>query len=137
MFPGAFNNGIATPSATSINTNYKGWNVQIENLFFANGKSKSRIFHHTFLHSPCYRALTDDPWRDATVSADGLSVASTSTQPIGVSDGFHCSDMITQNGRVDSTVLAVQQQGLAAIKGWLQGEVPSKRTDSLRFARKD
>ena len=75
-----------------------------------------------------------DPWRGATVSADGLSIASTNTQPIGVSDGFHCSDLITKNGQVDATVLVVQKQGLAAIKGWLAGRVPAKR-HSGRFGR--
>ncbi|KAJ3558315.1 hypothetical protein NM688_g1003 [Phlebia brevispora] len=112
-FPDAFT-GTPTPNATGINTLYKGWNLQAENLFFANGQR--------------------DPWRDATVSADGITIESTSSQMIGLSDGFHCSDLITANGGADSTILAVQQQGLAALNSWLQGGKTAKR-DTIRFAR--
>lgn len=62
-------------------------------------------------------------------------MASTSSQPIAISDGFHCSDLITDNGAVDSTVLAVQKQGLATIKNWLRGSVPSRREEAVRFGR--
>ncbi|TCD70021.1 hypothetical protein EIP91_005273 [Steccherinum ochraceum] len=81
------------------NAKYKGWNVNINNLFFANGQR--------------------DPWREATVSADGLHVHSTPQQPIALGDGYHCSDLSTANGNVDSTVKAVQVQALSVIKGWL------------------
>ena len=62
---------------------------------------------------------TGDPWRGTSVSADGLDKANTSTQPIYESDGFHCSDLNTQNGIVDETVYAVQMAGLEYMKAWL------------------
>ena len=68
------------------------------------------------------------------MSADGHSLQSTALQPIAVGDGFHCSDLIMANGAVDSTVAAVQKQGLAAIGGWLKGSVPSRR-EAVRFGR--
>ncbi|KAJ3558317.1 hypothetical protein NM688_g1004 [Phlebia brevispora] len=110
MFPGI----DPVPRTDQTNALYQGWNGHSTNLFFANGHR--------------------DPWREATVSADGHNEASTSTQPIAISDGFHCSDLITDNGAVDSTVLAVQQQGLAAISKWMKGSVPSRR-EAVRFER--
>ena len=44
---------------------------------------------------------------------------STPEEPLAISDGFHCSDLITQDGQVDDTVLAVQQHGLKSIGSWL------------------
>ena len=76
-----------------------------------------------------------DPWRESTVSADGHFLPSTKSQPISVSDGFHCSDLLTSVGLVDSTVLSVQNAGLAAIGGWLKGSVPSTRDEGVAFAR--
>ena len=37
---------------------------------------------------------TDDPWLEATVSADGLNATNTTMQPVYESDGFHCSDLV-------------------------------------------
>jgi pimeloyl-ACP methyl ester carboxylesterase len=101
MFPGI----IPIPNTLATNVKYRGWNVRIKNLFFANGRR--------------------DPWRDATVSADNLNVPSTAQQPIGLGDGFHCSDLGTSAGVVDPTILAVQQKALASIKGWLAAWKPS------------
>ena len=64
-------------------------------------------------------AAIGDPWREATVSADGLNKANTTTEPIYESDGFHCSDLIARGGTADATVLAVQMAGLAYMKAWL------------------
>ncbi|KAH8094923.1 serine carboxypeptidase S28-domain-containing protein [Cristinia sonorae] len=100
MFPQAFPRGPAQPNVAKTNAKFRGWDVRIKNLFFANGQR--------------------DPWREATVSADGVNVRSTPQQPIGLSDGFHCSDLSTTNGNVDSTVKAVQVQALASIKSWLK-----------------
>lgn len=69
--------------------------------------------------------MIGDPWRDATVSADNLNVPSTAQQPIGLGDGFHCSDLGTSAGVADATILAVQKQALASIKGWLAVWKPS------------
>jgi hypothetical protein len=59
-----------------------------------------------------------DPWKDATVSSEGLNVLSTPEQPIGLSDGFHCSDLGVSSS-IDPTVAAVQQKALAYMKSWL------------------
>ena len=37
---------------------------------------------------------------------------STPSQPLTISDGFHCSDLSTRNAAVDATVLSVQEQAL-------------------------
>ena len=66
-----------------------------------------------------------DPWRDATKSAEGTNFASTAGQPIAISDGFHCSDLLTAQAEADATVKAVQQQGLEAMVGWLAEWKPS------------
>ncbi|KAG6809627.1 hypothetical protein H0H92_015482 [Tricholoma furcatifolium] len=77
---------------------YEGWNVKHDRFFFANGMR--------------------DPWRDATVSADGVNIQSTDEQPIAVGDGFHTSDLLAASA-VDPTVLAVQEKGLSYMKSWL------------------
>lgn len=72
-----------------------------------------------------------DPWRESTVSADGVDVPSTEEQPIAVGDGFHCSDLISDNGAVDPTVLAVQTKGLAFMATWLaEWTPPSSKRDA-------
>lgn len=60
-----------------------------------------------------------DPWLEATVSAKSSPYRASASRPVELSDGFHCSDLVTSNGRVDTTVAAVQRQGLAAISRWL------------------
>lgn len=46
---------------------------------------------------------------------------------IGISDGFHCSDLITDSGTVDSTVLAVQKAGLAKLSQWVKEFEPASK----------
>ncbi len=46
--------------------------------------------------------------------------------PIAVGDGFHCSDLITSSGTVDSTVRAVQVKALGFMKEWLSTFKPKK-----------
>ncbi|KAH9917352.1 serine carboxypeptidase S28-domain-containing protein [Fomitopsis serialis] len=70
------------------NAAYHGWFIKADRLFFSNGEK--------------------DPWRVATVSADGTACQSTAMQPIVMGDGYHCSDMDAANGEVDSTIAAVQ-----------------------------
>lgn len=45
MFPAAFPQAITTPAAEELiqatNKRYKGWDVKVDNLFFANGIRKS------------------------------------------------------------------------------------------------
>ncbi|EKM56517.1 uncharacterized protein PHACADRAFT_183166 [Phanerochaete carnosa HHB-10118-sp] len=108
FFPETFPNGsLPVPNVAQTNVAYDGWGVQVNQLFFANGRR--------------------DPWKYATVSSPDTFVPSTAEQPIALSDGFHCSDLVTANGEADATVKAVQQQGLQAIHGWLQGFKPAKR----------
>ncbi|KAF7775751.1 hypothetical protein Agabi119p4_4144 [Agaricus bisporus var. burnettii] len=111
MFPEAFEK---PPKVDIKGTNkaYKGWDVRIENIFFANGMR--------------------DPWREATMSAEGLDVKSTPEQPIGLGDGFHCSDLSTASGLADPTILAVQQAALASMKRWLADWKPSAAHDGAR-----
>ncbi|KAJ3920772.1 serine carboxypeptidase S28-domain-containing protein [Lentinula edodes] len=110
MFSDVFASPADVPMAAgvaNVNKQYTGWNVSVDRLFFANGQR--------------------DPWREATVSADGVDVASTNTQPIAIGDGFHCSDLLTSAGTVDKTVRAVQTEALSFMKTWLaEWEPPSK-----------
>lgn len=62
----------------------------------------------------------DDPWRDVTVSAEGGNATSTPTQPIFLHDGWHCSDLYAENGRVDPTIADIQKQGIAKMKEWIE-----------------
>lgn len=103
-FPEAFPSPRA-PEVNVINAAYDGWFVNHNQLFFANGQR--------------------DPWREATVSADGLNRVSTPWQPIEEGNAFHTSDLLTENGVVDATVAAVQAKGLAYMKEWLAGWKPS------------
>jgi pimeloyl-ACP methyl ester carboxylesterase len=111
MFPDAF---PKPPKVDIDGTNkaYKGWDVRIENLFFANGMR--------------------DPWREATISAEGLNVQSTPQQPIAVGDGFHCSDLSTASGIADPTIHAVQQAALASMKTWLAAWKPKASSSGTR-----
>ncbi|KAG1734459.1 peptidase S28 [Suillus paluster] len=104
MFPQAF---ASPPEPTIAKTNrmYDGWDVDIPRLFFANGLR--------------------DPWREATVSADGLNKANTTSMPIYEGDGFHASDMFTLIGFDDPSIAAVQDAALMYMKEWLAEWKPS------------
>lgn len=86
------------PETNRTNSKYGGWDIKAGRIFFANGHQ--------------------DPWREATVSAESQHFVGTPDQPIEVSNGFHCSDL-RMDSAIDPTVAAVQEKGLAAIKGWL------------------
>ncbi|KAJ7625515.1 serine carboxypeptidase S28-domain-containing protein [Roridomyces roridus] len=106
MFPEAF---PQPPNVQTARTNqlYDGWNVTVSNLFFANGER--------------------DPWRYSTVSAPGVILKSTPSQPIAVGEGYHCADLSTAEGTANPSVLAVQQQGLASMKSWITAWNVAKR----------
>ncbi|KAI0029920.1 peptidase S28 [Vararia minispora EC-137] len=106
MFPEAFPSAPPLAPIRTTNTRYSGWDLDVQNIFFANGQR--------------------DPWRDATVSADGIAPAHISATHIGVHDGVHVVDLVTANN-IDPTVRAVQEQGLALVKGWLAGATPGGR----------
>ncbi|KIL68178.1 hypothetical protein M378DRAFT_158717 [Amanita muscaria Koide BX008] len=99
MFPGIYPGGIPIVKTQRTNGVFGGWNVHQDRLFFATGLR--------------------DPWREATMSAAPVTVKSSAEQPIEMSDGFHCSDLRTAAGVVDSTVLSVQNGALGYMKTWL------------------
>lgn len=53
------------------------------------------------------------------MSAETKDVPSTAEQPIAIGDGFHCSDLSTNTGTVDSTIGQVQKEALGYFKVWL------------------
>ena len=57
------------------------------------------------------------------MSADGALIQSTTSQPIAVGDGFHCSDLSAASA-IDPTIAAVQAKALASMKQWLQTWTP-------------
>ncbi|KAI0065745.1 hypothetical protein BV25DRAFT_1798124 [Artomyces pyxidatus] len=95
----------AVPDVDKTNAAYGGWNLKAERLFFANGLR--------------------DANRYQTVSSGFVNISSTPEQPIAVSDAFQCSDLTTQNGLVNPSVLAVQKEGLSYIAKWLKEWKPS------------
>lgn len=115
MFSDVFSESNPPPMAQGVaktNEAYHGWNVSVEHLFFANGQR--------------------DPWREATVSADGVNVQGTDSQPVAIGDGFHCSDLSIASGAVDSTIKTVQDKWFATIPGWLAEWTPGKAKMSKR-----
>ncbi|KAF8743831.1 hypothetical protein AX14_000237 [Amanita brunnescens Koide BX004] len=104
MFPEAFPEPPSTVNTQKTNDDYRGWNVELKRLFFANGQR--------------------DPWREATMSAAPVTVKSTAYQPIMIGDGFHCSDLKAVSGQDDPTVRAVQESALAYMKTWLAEWTP-------------
>lgn len=94
------------PDTARTNSKYRGWDVNVDRLFFANGHQ--------------------DPWREATISAESQKIVGTPQQPIEVSNGFHCSDLATSE-RVDPTIAAVQDKALARFKEWLAAWPKFKR----------
>ncbi|KAK0233820.1 peptidase S28 [Armillaria fumosa] len=104
MFPDAFS-VPPEPSVATTNSRYTGWGVQANRLFFANADR--------------------DPWRGATMSADGLGILGTLLQPIFVGNGFHCSDLRVANAEADISVAEVQTQALLSMSSWLGDWKPS------------
>jgi len=114
MFPAAF----PTPPTVQVdktNRLYKGWDVKLNRMFFANGMR--------------------DPWKDATVSATDIYVESTPQQPIAVGDAFHVSDFKTASGVADPTVRAVQLQALGYMKTWLATWKPNPQRHTVTTAQ--
>ncbi|KAL5529968.1 hypothetical protein ACEPAF_6225 [Sanghuangporus sanghuang] len=115
-FPEAFSSP-PTPNVAATNEAYGGWDLTADRLFFANGKR--------------------DPWRDATLSSDFHFRASTDTQPIVVSDGFHCSDLSAAAAVVDTTISQVQSAALAKMKEWLAEWEPKTGTSKREVAKRE
>jgi hypothetical protein len=71
-----------------------------------------------------------DPWREASVSSEfrpGGSLESSEQVPILiVPGGFHVSVTVTENGKVNAGVQAVQDQEVTQLAAWVE-EWPKKR----------
>ncbi|KAH9943800.1 peptidase S28 [Amylocystis lapponica] len=80
------------PNVAATNLAYHGWFVNVDRLFFANGQR--------------------DPWREATVSANGTNFKSTPWQPIAEGDGFHTSDLIIRTARSTRPSRPCRRRGL-------------------------
>jgi len=102
MFPDAFTPALTVSAAKSkieaTNALYKGWDVEIPRLFFANGRR--------------------DPWKEATTAATNHTIPF-AQQPVVVADGFHCSDLGTSAAIVDPTIAALQKVALGFMSVWL------------------
>ncbi|KAI1784405.1 peptidase S28 [Ganoderma leucocontextum] len=106
-FPGAFgvNAAVASPNATGIESAYGGWNMGVENIVFASG--------------------TRDPWKEATVAADACTNPGSDLQPHLLSDGFHCSDMLVQEGAASASVKSVQDTAVSYVAKWISAWEPT------------
>ncbi|KAK4616337.1 putative extracellular serine carboxypeptidase [Fulvia fulva] len=93
-----------------VNAYTGGWNIDnTTRLIYVNGDN--------------------DPWRECGVSADlrpGGPLESTEQVPVEiVPGGYHTSDLITQNGAVNSGVKAVQDRIIAQLAAWVK-QYPKK-----------
>lgn len=119
MFGSNYKNGVATlPNTDATNTKYKGWNTTHPRIYFATGQREFPL--RIIITASPSQSLPGDPWREATVSAEGLSYPNTTDHTVGLStDGYHCSDLLTRESTASASVRRVQQQGLAALARWL------------------
>ena len=67
------------------------------------------------------------------MSAEGVTPKGTDPSNIWLSDGFHCSDLIVDNGLADRSVLDVMNAGLSKIHGWLEEFEPSKAVQKREY----
>ncbi|KAI9063967.1 peptidase S28 [Trametes sanguinea] len=109
-FPGAFPGNTTTsvvevPNARGLNGAYQGWQTTTQRLVFANG--------------------LNDPWREATVAADGSPNTGSDSQPHLLSDGFHCTDMLVREGAASAKVKSVQDAAVAYMREWFAQWTPS------------
>ncbi|EJT99261.1 hypothetical protein DACRYDRAFT_109982 [Dacryopinax primogenitus] len=98
FFPEAYPT-LHSANVSYVNNAYGGWHMNADRLIFLNGNR--------------------DPWKFATVSSDYINRTSTPNQPITVSDGFHCSDLLTANGEADNTIYKAQQLVLQYMEKWM------------------
>ena len=66
-----------------------------------------------------------DPWREATVAADNTTNPGSDMQPHLLSDGFHCSDLLTGEGDASAKVKNVQETALQYLAEWIAEWTPS------------
>ena len=65
------------------------------------------------------------------MSAETQHFVGTPQQPIEISNGFHCSDMVTSE-RIDPTIAAVQDKALASFETWLSAWPEYRRKRELK-----
>ncbi|KAH9936837.1 peptidase S28 [Epithele typhae] len=97
-FPGALHGTLRSPvlNALKVNSDHNGWNTTRPHLIFANG----------------WR----DPWRQATVAADGVQASHSDKQLRLIADGAHCSDsFITHSNK---QIEALQQTAIQRMVDW-------------------
>ncbi|KAI1784395.1 serine carboxypeptidase S28-domain-containing protein [Ganoderma leucocontextum] len=105
-FPEAFGSAaFASPNATGINSAYGGWNTTVEHVVFASGMR--------------------DPWKEATVAAEGSTNPGSDLQPHLLSDGFHCSDLVVRQGVASASVKSVQDTAVSYIAKWVSEWEPT------------
>ncbi|KAI0751819.1 peptidase S28 [Daedaleopsis nitida] len=106
-FPGAFNGHkrFSLLNALDVNVKYGGWNVTTERLIFVNGQR--------------------DPWREATVAANGALFSPNEMQPHLITDGFHCSDMMRSEGLLSPHVKAAQDAAVGYMTKWFKDWHPT------------
>ncbi|KAF9266345.1 hypothetical protein L218DRAFT_922990 [Marasmius fiardii PR-910] len=103
MYPDVFTASTEPNFAANTartNQKYAGWNVKADRLYFSNARR--------------------DTWKEGSVSAEAVNIASTDSQPIYLSEGFHASDLLARFAAVNPSVASAQQTGLAAIRRWMQ-----------------
>ena len=66
-----------------------------------------------------------DPWREATVAADGTTSVGSDLQPHLLGDGFHCSDLLIREGKASAQILNVQNQAVQYMAQWIAEWKPS------------
>ena len=66
-----------------------------------------------------------DPWKEATVAADGCANSGSDTQPHLLSDGFHCSDMLVREGAASASVKTVQDSAVSYVAQWISEWQPT------------
>ncbi|TFK63556.1 hypothetical protein BDN72DRAFT_311679 [Pluteus cervinus] len=138
MFPAAFPKVPFAVDTNNTNTVYAGWNAKIDRIFYVNGQRKFRASILTLTPQPptCLRLVRKlgDPWRDATMSAEGLGNDSTPTELINLGDGFHCSDLRASTALYSAPIADIQKKALATFHTWVseykptaaQGSAPSR-----------
>ncbi|KAF5313669.1 hypothetical protein D9611_010202 [Ephemerocybe angulata] len=78
---------------------YLGWGTKADRLFVVNGER--------------------DPWLEVTHSAEEARIASTSTTPIFLTDGYHCSDLTALN-TVSKSIADVYQSARTTFPAWMK-----------------
>lgn len=90
-------------TTNDFNMYTKGWNAKTKRLMWANGQF--------------------DPWKDATVSSDfrpqGPLISTPEAPVYMIPGGIHCTDLIYKNAEDNDDLMAIVQEEVATMKGWV------------------